>query len=148
MGKENGKNGKAKEDLNIPVMIFCIVGSVLVVLGFLLMKNNNFKLQVFSTDGTVSGVQTATNADGVIESKTLTVSYSAVKGDYTATIYVTGDDKRQIGDKVELYYDFFAPENVNDKRRGYEGYIAIIIGAILVLKTGPKFVRILKDNYL
>lgn len=145
MGKEKSR---AKEELNIPVMIFCIIGTVLVVLGFLLMKNNNFKLDIFSTEGVVSGVQTATNADGVIESKNLTISYSASKGDYTATIYVSSDDTRQIGDKTTLYYDFFDPTSVNTKRRGYEGYIAIIIGAILVLKTGPRFIRILKDNYL
>ena len=99
---------KVKEELNIPVMIFCIIGTVLVVLGFLLMKNNNFKLDIFSTTGTVSSVQIATNAEGVIESKTLIISYSAARGDYTATIYVTGDDTRQIGDQVVLYYDFLS----------------------------------------
>lgn len=139
---------KVKEELNIPVMIFCIIGTVLVVLGFLLMKNNNFKLDIFSTEGVVSSVQTATNAEGVIESKTLTISYTAARGDYTATIYVSGDDTRKIGDRVALYYDFFDPKSVNTERRGYEGYIAIILGAILVLKTGPRFIRILKDNYL
>lgn len=139
---------KFKEELNIPVMIFCIIGTVLVVLGFLLMKNNNFKLDIFSTEGVVSSVQTATNAEGVIESKTLTISYTAARGDYTATIYVSSDDTRQIGDRVALYYDFFDPKSVNTERRGYEGYIAIILGAILVLKTGPRFIRILKDNYL
>ena len=129
-------------------MIFCIIGAVLVVLGFLLMRNNNFKLDIFSTTGTVSSVQTATNAEGVIESKTLIISYSAARGDYTATIYVTAEDTRQIGDQVVLYYDFFDPKSVNDRRRGYEGYISLIIGAIFLLKTGPRFLRILKDNYL
>lgn len=139
---------RPKEDLNIPVMIFCIIGTVLVVLGFLLIKNNNFKLEIFSTEGMVSSVQVATNAEGVIERKTLTLTYAAANGNYTATIYVAADDTRQIGDKTVLYYDFLSPENVNTKRRGYEGYISIILGIILVMKTGPKFLRILKDNYL
>ena len=38
-----GKTNK-KEELSVPVMIFCIVGVVLVVFGFLLLKNDNFKL--------------------------------------------------------------------------------------------------------
>ena len=55
---------RQKEDLNIPTMIFCIIGVVLSVFGFLLLKNDNFKLNIISTEGTVSGVQTKTTADG------------------------------------------------------------------------------------
>ena len=40
------------------------------------------------------------------------------------------------------------PENVSVKRSGYIGYLSIILGIILVIKTGPKFIRIIKDNYL
>lgn len=145
MGKEKNNN---KEELNIPVMIFCIIGTVLTVLGILLMKSNNFKLDVFSTEGIISSLQTATNAEGEVVSKTITISYSAAKGDYTTTFNVEATDTRKMGDKVTLYYDFFDPKSVNTSRKGYEGYISIIIGIILVLKTGPKFIRILKDNYL
>ena len=49
---------------------------------------------------------------------------------------------------MTLYYDILSPESVGNKRSGYIGYIATVLGIILVLKTGPKFVRIIKDNYL
>ena len=45
-----GKTNK-KEELSIPTMILSIVGVVLVVLGVLLLKNGNFKLNVISTEG-------------------------------------------------------------------------------------------------
>ena len=35
---------RPKEELNIPVMVFCIIGTVLTVLGFLLIKNNDMGL--------------------------------------------------------------------------------------------------------
>ena len=54
----------------------------------------------------------------------------------------------QLGDKKTLYYDIFEPTSVSDKRGGYEGYIALVLGAIVVLRTGPKFYRIIRDNYL
>ena len=61
-----GKN-KKKEDLNVGVMIFCIIGVVLTVLGVLLIKNTNLKMNIIGTEGTVTGVQTSTNANGEIE---------------------------------------------------------------------------------
>lgn len=145
MGKTN--KDRKTEELNIPVMIFCIVGTVLTVLGIMLMRSNNFKLDIISTTGTVTGVQTSTNAEGEVENRVVTLSYKAGKSDYTATIKAVKED-RKIGDKIDLYYDFLSPESVNNKRTGYEGYIAVIIGLILVLKTGPRFCRIIKDNYL
>ena len=138
---------RKKEDLNIPTMIFCIVGVVLTVFGFLLLKKDNFKLNIISSEGTVTSVQTKTTADGVIESRSINLSYRANNSDYTASInnYV---DEIEIGDKVTLYYDILSPESVNNERSGYIGYIAVIIGVILVVKKGPRFARIIKDNYL
>lgn len=136
-----------KEELNIPVMIVCIIGVVLVVFGLLLLKSENFRLNVISTEGTVTGVQTKTNADGVIESRSVNLSYIANNSDYQATIDAYPDEI-QIGDKMTLYYDFLSPSSVNDHRTGYIGYLALIIGVVSVIKTGPKFVRIIRDNYL
>lgn len=141
-----GKNTK-KEDLNIGIMVLCIVGIVLTVLGGLLLKNTNLKLMVISSEATVTGIQTSTNAKGEIERIVANVSYKANKSDYTASLN-TGDTKLKIGDKMTLYYDFFKPEAVSLTRHGYQGYIALIIGLILVLKTGPRFFRIMRDNYL
>ena len=138
---------RKKEDLNIPVMVFCIIGVVLVVFGVLLLKNNGFKLKVISTEGTVTGIQTKTAADGTVESRSATMSYKASNGDYTATIN-NYSKELQIGDKMTLYYDFLSPSSVDSKRTGYVEYLATIIGIILVLKTGPRFLRIIKDNYL
>lgn len=142
MGKE-----RKKEELNIPVMILCIVGVVLVVFGFLLLKTENFKLNVISTEGTVTGVQIKKTADGVVESRSVNLSYTANNNNYNATINNYPNDI-VIGDKMLLYYDFLSPSSVGDKRSGYVGYLAVIIGAIFVLKTGPRFARIIKDNYL
>ena len=136
-----------KEELNIPVMTFCIVGAVLLVFGFLLLKAENFKLKVISAEGTVTGVQIKKTADGVVESRSVNLSYIANNNTYNATIANYPNDI-VIGDKMTLYYDFISPESVGAKRSGYIGYLAIIIGLILVLKTGPRFVRIIKDNYL
>lgn len=136
-----------KESLNIPVMILCIVGVVLTVFGFLLAKSENFKLKVFAAQGTVTGTQTKTTAEGVLESRDIILSYIANNANYTATIYNYEEDIA-MGEQLTLYYDILAPENVNIKRSGYIGYIAIILGIILVIKTGPKFLRIIKDNYL
>ena len=141
-----GKTNK-KEELNIPIMILCIVGAVLVVFGFLLLKNQNFKLNIISTEGTVTGVQISKTAEGVIESRSINLSYTANNGNYTATINNYADEI-DIGDKMTLYYDFLSPASVGNKRSGYIGYIATILGVILVLKTGPRFIRIIKDNYL
>ena len=141
-----GKTGK-KEELNIPVMILCIVGVVLVVFGFLLLKTENFKLKVISAEGTVTGITEAKTADGVVESRSINLSYIANNSNYNATIgnYL---EEIQIGEKVTLYYDLLSPEHVSDKRSGYIGYIAAILGIILTVKTGPRFLRIIKDNYL
>lgn len=136
-----------KESLNIPVMIFCIVGVVLTVFGFLVAKNDNFKLKVFPTQGTVTGTQTKTTADGVLESRDINLSYIANNSNYTATIYNHEEDIA-MGEKVSLYYDILSPENVDIKRSGYIGYLTAILGIILMVKTGPKFLRIIKDNYL
>lgn len=141
-----GKTNK-KEELNIPVMILCIVGAVLVVFGFLLLKNDNFKLNVISTQGTVTGTTVKQNADGVIESRSVNLSYLANNSSYNATIQ-NYPEEVLLGDKITLYYDLLSPESVSDTRKGYIGYIAAILGVILVLKTGPRFLRIIKDNYL
>ena len=141
-----GKTSK-KEELSIPVMIFCIIGAVLVVFGFLLLKNDNFKLNVISTQGTVTGTQIKQTAEGVIESRSVNLSYLANNSSYNATIQ-NYSKIVDIGDKIPLYYDLISPESVSDKRSGYIGYIATILGVILILKTGPRFLRIIKDNYL
>lgn len=141
-----GKTRK-KEELNIPVMILCIVGTVLVVFGALLLKNDNFKLKIISTQGTVTGVTEARTAEGTTESRSINLSYIANNASYNATIHNYPDDI-EIGAKMPLYYDFISPESVGEKRSGYVGYLAIIFGIILVVKTGPKFFRIIKDNYL
>ena len=136
-----------KESLSIPVMILCIIGVVLTVFGVLVAKNENFKLKIFGTEGTVTSVQTKTTAEGVLESRDITLSYIANNSSYTANI-ANYKDEIVIGEKVTLYYDIISPENVNIKRSGYIGYLSIILGIILVVKTGPRFLRIIKDNYL
>lgn len=141
-----GKN-KKKEDLNVGVMIFCIIGVVLTVLGVLLIKNTNLKMNIIGTEGTVTGVQTSTNANGEIENVIVNLAYNANRSDYTASLNVDKTDLK-IGDKLDLYHDILDPSSVNTKRNGYEGYISLILGIILVLKTGPRFYRILRDNYL
>lgn len=141
-----GKTNK-KEELSIPVMIFCIVGVVLVVFGFLLLKNDNFKLNIISTQGTVTAVTVGKTADGEIESRAVNLSYLANNSSYNATIQ-NYPDEINIGDKLTLYYDLLSPESVSDTRKGYLGYLAAILGVILVVKTGPRFLKILKDNYL
>ena len=100
-----------KESLNIPVMILCIIGVVLTVFGFLLAKSENFKLKVFAAQGTVTGTQTKTTADGVLESRDLTLSYIANNSNYTATIYNYEKDIA-MGEQLTLYYDILSPENV------------------------------------
>ena len=142
MGKQ-----RKKEELNIPVMILCIVGTVLVVFGILLLKTENFKLKVLSSEGTVTGVTVAKTVDGNVERRTVNLSYIANNSSYNATINNYEKDIK-IGDKMTLYYDILSPESVGNKRSGYIGYIATILGIILVLKTGPRFVNIIKDNYL
>ena len=141
-----GKN-KKKEDLNVGVMIFCIIGVVLTVLGVLFIKNTNLKMNIIGTEGTVTGVQTSTNANGEIENVIVNLTYNANGSDYTASLNVDKTDLK-IGDKLDLYHDILDPSSVNTKRNGYEGYISLILGIILVLKTGPRFYRILRDNYL
>lgn len=138
---------RKKEELNIPVMIFCIIGVVLTVFGFLVLKNDNFKLNIISAQGTVTSVQTKTSADGVLESRAINLRYVANNSDYTATID-NYSEEISIGESITLYYDILSPENISVQRKGYIGYIAAILGIILVIKTGPRFVRIIKDNYL
>jgi len=136
-----------KESLSIPVMVLCIIGIVLTVFGILLAKTENFKLKIIGTQGTVTSVQTKTNADGVVESRSINLSYTAHGSNYNATI-ANYAEEAVIGDTMTLYYDLISPESVSDRRSGYIGYLAILLGVILVIKTGPKFVRIIKDNYL
>ena len=141
-----GKTNK-KEELNIPVMILSIVGIVLVVLGFSLLKNENFKLHIISTQGTVTGTTIGQTAEGEVESRTVNLSYLAHNNSYNATIQ-NYPKEINIGDKITLYYDLLSPESVSDKRKGYIGYLAVILGVVFVLKSGPRFLRIIKDNYL
>ena len=141
-----GKSTK-KEDLSISTMIFCIVGVVLTVLGILLLKNVGYRLTILEVEGNISGIQTSTNANGEVERVVANINYKANKSDYTASLDTNNPDLK-IGDKMTLYYDFFKPEVVSLKRSGYQGYIALIIGLILTLKTGPRFYRIMRDNYL
>lgn len=141
-----GKTNK-KEELSIPVMMICIVGVVLVVFGFLLLKTGNFKLNIISTQGTVTGTTIKQTSDGTIESRTINLSYLANNANYNATIQ-NYPEEVTIGDRITLYYDLISPESVSDKRSGYLGYLAVILGVIMVLKTGPRFAKIIKDNYL
>lgn len=141
-----GKTNK-KEELSIPVMLICIVGVVLVVFGALLLKNDKFKLIIFSTEATVTGTSTAQSADGSAEYTAINLSYIANNESYTATIANYEKDVN-IGDTMTLYYDILSPETVNKKRSGYIGYIAVILGIISVVKTGPRFMKIIKDNFL
>ena len=104
-------------------------------------------MQILSTEGVVTGINTSNDSDGSTISRVLSISYSANRGDYTATLNDTSNTL-QLGDKKTLYYDIFEPTSVSDKRGGYEGYIALVLGAIVVLRTGPKFYRIIRDNYL
>ena len=141
------KKEVAKESLNIPVMVLCIVGLVLTVFGFFVLKNDNFKLKVISTEGTVTGITVSRDANGEIEQRNVTLSYIANNSNYNASI--NGYAKEiEMGEKMTLYYDFLSPSSVDNKRSGYVGYLSVIIGIILVIKTGPRFARIIKDNYL
>lgn len=142
-----GKAVEKKEELSIPVMIFCIIGVVLAVLGFMLIKNQNFKLNVFSTEGTVTGIKTASDG-GELVNVTVNLSYNVAKTDYTASITNYSDTSVTMGDKIILYYDFFEPTSINIKRSGYLGYISLIVGIILCIKTLPRFIKIIKDNYI
>lgn len=138
---------KKKEELSIPVMILCIIGVVSIVFGFLLLKNDKFKLIIFSTESTVTSTVTASSADKTETSTVVNLSYIANNSNYTATI-ANYDKDVKIGDKITLYYDIFSPETISQKRTGYLGYIAVILGIILTIKTGPRFLRIIKDNFL
>lgn len=140
----NIKNGKEK--LSIPTMLFCIVGAVLIGLGIMLLINFNFKLNVIPSKGTVSSIKTAKDSDGNT-STSIVVSYTTGSGDYEATI-ADIDKQYQMGNEVILYYDFFTPESVSLNPSGYPGYLSLIIGLVLVIKTGPRFFRIIRDNYL
>lgn len=135
-----------KEKLSIPVMLFCIVGVVLIGLGIMLLLSYNFKLNVIPSKGTITSVQTAKDTEGNTTTS-IVVTYKTTNGNYDATI-VDNDKQYQLGNEIILYYDFFKPESVSLKLRGYPGYLSIIIGLILLLKTGPRFLRIIRDNYL
>ena len=147
MDKNKSNERTEKESLNIGVMVLCIIGVVLVVFGVLVAKAEDLKLKIWSADGTVVTVLAKTNAEGVVETRDITLSYIASNSNYTATIY-NYDKNAVIGDKMTLYYDFLSPEFVGIKRSGYIGYLAVILGIAFVNKTGPRFLRIIKDNYL
>ena len=58
-----------------------------------------------------------------------------VKGIKTIELRLN-DEKRKlinIGDKITLYYDLLSPESVSDKRKGYIGYLAVILGIVFAL---------------
>ena len=112
MGKQ-----RKKEELNIPIMVLCIVGTVLTVFGILLLKTENFKLKVLSAEGTVTGVTIAKTADGDVERRAVNLSYIANNNNYNATIDNYEKDIN-IGDKMTLYYDILSPESVGNKRSG------------------------------
>ena len=141
------KKVESKEELNIPVMILCIIGVVLTIFGIFVLKNDNFKLKVISTQGTVTGLTESRNGSGEVEQRSVNLSYIANNGTYNATI-ANYNKEINIGEKMTLYYDFLSPASVDNKRTGYIGYIAVIIGLILSVKTVPRFIRIIKDNYL
>ena len=113
----------------------------------MLAKNGNFRLNVLSTEGTVTGVNTS-KVNGEIVGVGVNLSYNANKTVYTASIANYGDENVQIGDKIQLYYDFLEPSSVDIKRSGYVAYISLIVGIILCIKTLPRFVRIIRDNYI
>ena len=142
-----GKDNKNKEKLSIVTMVFCIIGVVLTVLGVLLLKNVSFRMTVIGTEGTVTGVQTSTDSNGEIVKRSITLTYQANKANYNANLDID-DPNVKNGDKKTIYYDFLKPEIITLKRNGYQGYIALLIGLILVLKTGPRFYRIMRDNYI
>ena len=146
MGNKKVEKTNEKEKLNIPVMLLCIIGAVLIGLGVMLLKSYNFKLNIIPSKGSVSSIQTAKDTDGNI-STSIVVAYKASSGNYDATI-VANDTQYQLGNEVILYYDFFSPESVSLNPSGYLGYISLIVGLILVVKTGPRFFRIIRDNYL
>ena len=128
-------------------MIFAILGIVLIVLGFMLLKNNDFKMQVISTEAVISSVQTSTASDGSVINKVLNVSYNANRSDYSAVIN-DPSSTLVVGDKMTLYYDIFTPTSVNIVRSGYQGYAALLLGIILILKNGSRFYRMIRDNYI
>ena len=135
-----------KEKLSIPVMLFCIIGVVLIGLGIMLLLSYNFRLNVIPSKGTITSVKTAKDVEGN-SSTSIVVTYKTTSGNYDATI-VDNDKKYQLGNELILYYDFFKPESVSLNLRGYQGYVSLIVGLILLIKTGPRFLRIIRDNYL
>ena len=146
MGNNNSKEN-SKEKLSLLTMVFFIVGFVALILGFLLVKNNNFRMQIISSEGIVTGVNTSNDNDGSTVRRVLSITYNANRSDYTATLNDVNSELK-IGDKKTLYYDIFEPTSVSDRRSGYQGYIALILGLVLVLRNGPRFYRIIRDNYL
>lgn len=146
MGNKKVKKEYTKEELSIPVMLFSIIGAVLIGLGIMLMINYNFKLNVIPSKGTVSSVQTAKDEEGNT-STFIVVAYKASSGNYDATI-AENDTVYQLGTEVILYYDFLSPESVSLNPRGWQGYLSLIIGIVLIIKNGPRFFRIIRDNYL
>ena len=137
------KREVVKESLNIPIMILCIIGFVLAIFGFFVLKNEEFKLKVISTQGTVTGITISRNAEGEVEQRTVTLSYIANNSNYNATIS-NYSEEIEMGDQMTLYYDFLSPSSVDNKRSGYVGYLSVIIGLILVVKKGPRFFRIIR----
>lgn len=147
MGKNNNEvNEKTKEKLSIPTMLICVIGAVLVGLGAMLLRSSNFKLNIIPAKGTISSTQMATDANGN-EVSSIVISYTANNSGYNATI-IDDIDKYELGGKIILYHDFFKPENVSLKPTGYFGYLSLIIGIIFLVLKGPRFYRIIRDNYI
>lgn len=146
MGNQKVEKQNTKEKLNIPVMLFSIIGTVLIGLGIMLIINYNFKLNVIPSKGTVNSVQTAKDEEGNT-TVSIVVGYKASSGDYDATI-IENEKVYQLGTEVILYYDFLSPESVSLNPSGWQGYLSLIIGIILIVKNGPRFLRIIRDNYL
>ena len=144
--KKVEKVENTKEKLSITVMLLCIIGVVLVGLGVMLIRSYNFKLNIIPTKANVSSIQNRRDTYGN-EDRVAIVNYSTSSGNYSAEI-IDNDNEFQLSAQVILYHDFFTPESVSITPSGYPGYIAIIIGLILVIKTGPRFFRIIRDNYL
>lgn len=111
----------------IHIKIICII---ILLFGFILLLNDNFKLRIMSTTGAVTGTQIKYNADGVLESRDITLSYIANNLQYNVNIE-NYSNEINIGDRITLYYDLFLPENANLKMSISNGYLILIIGFVL-----------------
>ena len=137
---------KSKEKFNLPIMIMYIIGVVLIVFGVLIVVNRGMGLNLFPTTGTINSTQRFVDNNGN-EEKSATVQYRIDNTNYTATI-TNATKNYKLSENIVLYYDLVDPSHISVKPTGYIGYICSILGIILIIKTGPKFIRIIRDNYL